>query len=174
MGEDLARIRAESLAQGGRRPNVPSRRDLWRKDNPDEMSWWTTKNGGYVVQFWGMKVYYGSCKGCGEFVGALRSADTLGRWPETCTPCQERKQLEHDNGARGRMRKARAKYGPVRDLRQFNGAHHHKDDDEFGIPSVAEDVDHFDPRHRSTVAKANSHQRNAPEDFPRGTTGGRR
>ena len=93
---------------------VPNKIDRWRRENPDALRTWAT-NHGCVVQFWGMRVYYGACKECGALLTARRNVakhrrgpTIIGRWPELCEPCRVRKSEADNNAARGRMRRLRA------------------------------------------------------------------
>lgn len=43
------------------RLNFKTKVDRWRQDNPDAFRSWTTAHG-CVVQFWGMRIYYGGCQ----------------------------------------------------------------------------------------------------------------
>ena len=45
--------------------------DRFREENPDFFDTWPTKYG-HVVQFWGMRVYYGACQECGGLVTTRR------------------------------------------------------------------------------------------------------
>ncbi len=110
--DDPASIRARGLAASGgssMAKGVPTKVDRWRRENPDALRSWTTKYG-CVVQFWGMRVYYGRCRECAGLVTARRGiahnkrgrTDT-GRYPELCAECKAAKEAEHSERARYRM-----------------------------------------------------------------------
>lgn len=97
--------------------NVPTKVDRWRRENPDHWSHWTTAHGGYVLQLWGWRVFYGRCRDCGELVTTRRciigrgrrgGPTRIGRWPVYCTECREARYAAHDAGATERMRRLRA------------------------------------------------------------------
>jgi hypothetical protein len=116
-------------------PDVPTRVDRWRRENPDAFRTWTTKHG-CVVQFWGMRVYYGICRDCPGLVTDRRSisgADAnrfktgptqLGRWPMLCDDCRERRYEDHAAAARYRMARLRRDRYAFRDEQyaRFNTA----------------------------------------------------
>ncbi|SKX76339.1 Uncharacterised protein [Mycobacteroides abscessus subsp. bolletii] len=80
----------------------------WREDNPNSVGRWDTKYGTCAA-WGGFKMYYGTCQDCGCLVTARRpSWGNQGRWPKYCQTCRERQAQEHDNKARGRMRRRRA------------------------------------------------------------------
>lgn len=93
---------------------VPTRLDQWRRENPDALRTWTTKHG-CVVLFWGVKVYYGTCVGCGGLVHTRRYVSTDqgkqplggGAWPSLCERCRERRQSERRDKSRKLMAKRR-------------------------------------------------------------------
>ena len=92
---------------------VPTKVDRWRRDNPDALRTWETKRG-CVVQFWGMRIYYGTCKECGGLVHTRRDVSRYrrgmtqrGRWPEHCDECARAKGRKHDDQARSRMARLR-------------------------------------------------------------------
>jgi hypothetical protein len=85
----------------------------FRAENPDDFHTWTTKYG-CVVQFWGMRVYYGTCQTCKGLVTARRDVSKykagrtqIGRWPKYCQVCRELKAGEHNAAARKRMAQLR-------------------------------------------------------------------
>lgn len=95
--------------------SVPTRVDAWRRANPDAFRTWSSKYG-CVVQFWGMRVYYGRCSDCSGLVTARRritdpryrrGETNIGRWPKYCAPCRDRRDQEHNDRARVRMRQLR-------------------------------------------------------------------
>lgn len=98
-------------------PKVPTRAEAWRRRNPNALRTWTTSNGGCVVQFWGMRVYYGNCADCRTLVTTRRKIShpqyatgqtNIGRWPKYCAGCNRRRGEEHNDRARGRMQRLRA------------------------------------------------------------------
>lgn len=97
---ELSKARAAGVAnsRGREAAGVPTRVDRWRRENPNALRSWTTKHG-CVVQFWGMRVYYGSCRDCSALVTTRRNIaglthrdgqTLLGRWPELCPQCRQR------------------------------------------------------------------------------------
>lgn len=52
------------------------------------VSTWTTKHG-CVVQFWGMRIYYGTCTQCGGLATGLKPEAGGGSYPKLCQPCRE-------------------------------------------------------------------------------------
>jgi hypothetical protein len=104
---------------------VESHLDKWRKDNPNAFRTWTTKLG-CVIQFWGMRVYYGRCKDCGGLVTDRRSVaryrkgiTNIGRWRERCGGCAEVNRQAHEDGARFRMARLRQKRRESRDTQML-------------------------------------------------------
>ncbi|WP_342338662.1 MULTISPECIES: hypothetical protein [unclassified Rhodococcus (in: high G+C Gram-positive bacteria)] len=94
---------------------VDSKVDAYRRENPDAFHTWTTKSGGCVIQFWGMRVYYGRCEECSTLVTRRRNIShkkegptNIGRWPKYCAGCNTRKHEAHNDAARARMRRLRA------------------------------------------------------------------
>lgn len=103
-------------------PGVPTRAEAWRRRNPNALRTWTTTHG-CVVQFWGMRIYYGNCADCGVLVTARRNIShpryatgqtNIGRWPKYCDVCNQRRDEEHNDRARGRMQRLRAQRYAVR------------------------------------------------------------
>ena len=95
--------------------------DKYREDNPDDFRTWETKYG-CVVQFWGMRVYYGTCRDCPGLVHTRRNVSgyragptQIGRWPVLCEVCRERRTAEHAEAARKRMAELRRKRYAARD-----------------------------------------------------------
>ncbi|GAB5018445.1 hypothetical protein JHV675_50260 [Mycobacterium avium subsp. hominissuis] len=88
-------------------PRAKLKVERWREENPDHFCTWETKYG-CVIQFWGMRVYYGRCKeeGCNGLVTTRRSIQgeheykfktgrtMLGAYPSLCDNCRKRKQEE--------------------------------------------------------------------------------
>jgi hypothetical protein len=102
---------------------VPTRTERWRRENPDALRTWTTKHG-CVVQFWGMRIYYGRCRDCGSLVTTRRGITGLlhrdgmtftGSWPQLCGRCRTRKDDEHAANARYRMARLRRQRYASRD-----------------------------------------------------------
>lgn len=106
--------------------DVPTRIDRWRSDNPDFFDHWTTKYG-CVIQFWGMRVYYGRCRDCSELVTKRRDISRphqnkyksgptqLGRWPILCDRCRSAKEEAKADNARRRMARLRRQRYAFRD-----------------------------------------------------------
>lgn len=120
-----------SVARG-----VPTKVDRWRRENPNAFRTWTTKRG-CVVQFWGMRIYYGRCRDCAGLVTARRSVahhkdgrTWTGKWPELCHGCKDAKVTTHSDRARYRMSELRRKRYAFRD-EQFRKA---------GLPPVRQGV----------------------------------
>lgn len=102
--------------------------DKYRKENPDDFRTWETEYG-CVVQFWGMRVYYGSCRDCPGLVTTKRNVSgyragptQIGRWPLLCETCRERRKAEHAEAARKRMARLRKERYIARDeqIRRVN------------------------------------------------------
>jgi hypothetical protein len=102
-----------------------ARIDKWRADNPDAFRWWETKHG-CVIQFWGMRVYYGTCRDCPALVTARRciskngprfkSGPTqLGRWPMLCGNCRCRVEDVRRDRKRKYMANTRRRQYAIRD-----------------------------------------------------------
>ncbi|WP_104182591.1 hypothetical protein [Mycobacterium avium] len=138
--EELARARAYGIANmRGRQPAaVATKVDRWRRENPNAFHTWTTKRG-CVVQFWGMRVYYGKCRDCSRLVTTRRNImgrkhregeTKLGRWPELCSVCRKDKYESHAASARYRMARLRRERYKFRD-EQFAKA---------GLPPVRQGV----------------------------------
>lgn len=94
---------------------VPSQVDRWRRENPNALRTWTTKYG-CVVQFWGMRVYYGNCADCSVLVTTRRDISgshyrrgqtRIGAWPKYCDDCRRDRAEKHNDRARARMRRVR-------------------------------------------------------------------
>jgi hypothetical protein len=108
--------RAAAVAsRENRKVDSAARIDKWREENPNALRTWTTKYG-CVIQFWGMRIYYGECVDCKGLVHARRDVSGyregfthVGRWPKLCDQCRARNAAEHNNRARGRMRRVRAR-----------------------------------------------------------------
>ncbi|SIA26326.1 Uncharacterised protein [Mycobacteroides abscessus subsp. abscessus] len=77
---------------------------------------WTTKNG-CVVQFWGVRVYYGTCVDCGVLVHTRRAVTHHrgGGWPKLCPSCRNAHEAARADRSRGSMRKLREKRYAFRD-----------------------------------------------------------
>lgn len=124
MLTDEQRLRLEQQrAEPARVGPVPTRVDAWRRQNPDAFHTWKTKTG-CVVQFWGMRVFYGRCRDCAGLVTKRRNIQghrfrrgqtNIGRWPERCPECTARVTAKHDAGATERMRRLRAERKAFRD-----------------------------------------------------------
>jgi hypothetical protein len=124
---DYPRISADDLAAAVKPLNdkqakaVATHLDRWRAENPDALRVWTTKLG-CVVQFWGMRLYYGLCKDCGGLVtdrrGISHSRDVvtnIGRWRERCPECADKAEQVHADSARSRMARLRRSRRESRD-----------------------------------------------------------
>ncbi|AKC40101.1 Uncharacterised protein [Mycolicibacterium phlei] len=57
-------------------------------DLTNKVSAWTTKHG-CVVQFWGMRIYYGKCTRCGHLVTGRKPDVGGGSYPKLCPPCRQ-------------------------------------------------------------------------------------
>lgn len=127
---DFPRISAADLAEAvwpltdAEASRVPTRLDRWRSENPDELRTWTTKLG-CVVQFWGVRLYYGLCKDCGGLVTDRRSVarfrgvvTNIGRWKERCEGCARLNDERHEDNARHRMARLRRQRREVADSRR--------------------------------------------------------
>jgi hypothetical protein len=113
-GSAVDRAAAVAMREA-RREGSAAKIEKWRQENPDHFTWWTTKYG-CVVQFWGMRVYYGTCQVCQGLVtkrrdvtGYTEGQTQIGRWPKYCDDCRKRKDDEHNGNARKRMRKRRGR-----------------------------------------------------------------
>ncbi|GEM31166.1 hypothetical protein NN3_21730 [Nocardia neocaledoniensis NBRC 108232] len=95
---------------------VRNKVDVYREANPDEFHTWTTRYG-CVVQFWGHRVYYGRCQDCSGLVTTRRNIrryrhkpiTQIGRWPSRCPECAEAAWEKHNDQARYRMARLRAR-----------------------------------------------------------------
>ncbi|KAF0835675.1 hypothetical protein FNL39_1216 [Nocardia caishijiensis] len=95
---------------------VRNKVDVYRDENPNAFHTWTTKYG-CVVQFWGCRVYYGKCQDCSGLVTTRRDISryrwtgttNIGRWPSRCLGCATAASEAHNDRARARMRKVRAR-----------------------------------------------------------------
>jgi hypothetical protein len=106
---------AAAASRENRRVDSAARIDKWREENPNALRTWTTKYG-CVVQFWGVRIYYGECADCKALVHTRRDVSGyregqthVGRWPKQCDQCRQRRSAEHNDRARGRMRRHRAR-----------------------------------------------------------------
>lgn len=121
------RIDSADIPEAADVGKVPLRVDRWRRENPDAVRSWTTKHG-CVVLFWGFKVYYGTCTGCGGLVTTRRyvahdKGDGRaggGSWPKLCSACRASREEERANRARRTMRSLRERRYAFRDEQMRN------------------------------------------------------
>lgn len=109
-------------------PPVPTKMDTWRADNPHDIKWWPTANGGVVIQQRSVRTFYGTCKRCGASVQRSRDVSRrgrkggpvlTGRWPDYCAAC-ERLRDEENAGVKARRykRQWRANEKALRDAQR--------------------------------------------------------
>jgi len=139
---DAGKIQAAAELRREQKAGAARKIDKYRAENPDDFRTWETKHG-CVIQFWGMRVYYGRCRDCSDLVTTTRDVSQykegptmIGRWPALCEECRQRKRDEDAAAARRRMAELRRKRYRFRD-EQFRKA---------GLPATRQGVPSYEAR----------------------------
>lgn len=91
---------------------VRNRVDVWRDENPNDVKSWAVCRG-VVVQFWGMRIYYGRCVDCELLITDRRNVShprhrdgrvMIGRWPKYCQRCREKSDATKTRKRQARWR----------------------------------------------------------------------
>jgi hypothetical protein len=91
VGDDVDGVRADAVVTP-HHLSFKTKVDRWRRQNPDFFDWWETKYG-CVVQFWGVRLYYGHCQFVVEHHANCLTVAGSKKWK--CRDCNRCHSLVH-------------------------------------------------------------------------------